>query len=101
MPWWNEIKRLSGIIPAMPTEDIRAQLLVEGLDGRSNKNIAELIKTALLELMQEYQSLDSLPPVDKYSEVPTLDESSLGSLSISKAKPSKSLWPRRRAEMAP
>ena len=74
--WWNEIKKLSGMIPAMPTEGIRAQLHVDGLDGKSNKDIANLINTALLEPMQEYQSLDSLPPVDNDSEVLTLDESS-------------------------
>ena len=65
------------MIPATPTEGIRAQLHVDGLDGKSNKDIANLINTALLEPMQEYQSLDSLPPVDNDSEVLTLDESSV------------------------
>jgi hypothetical protein len=65
------------MISATPTEDIRAQLHVDGLDGKSNKDIADLINTALLDLMQEYQSLDSLPPVDNDSEVLTLDESSV------------------------
>ena len=88
--WWNEIKKLSGMIPATPTEDIHAQLHVDGLDGKSNKDIANLINTALLEPMQEYQSLDSLPPVDNDSEVLTLDESSVHSALV-RLNPRKAL----------
>ena len=71
--WWNEVKKISGMVPAAPTGNIRSQLHISGIDGMSNKDITDLINTALLEPMQIYQPLDCLPPIDENSEVLKLD----------------------------
>ena len=67
------------MVPATPTgpADIRSQLHINDVDGKSNIDIIELINTALLEPMQGYQPLDSLPPIDENSEVLKLDEYSV------------------------
>ena len=61
------------MVPAAPTGNIRSQLHISGIDGMSNKDITDLINTALLEPMQIYQPLDCLPPIDENSEVLKLD----------------------------
>ena len=71
--WWNEVKKISGMVPAATTGNIRSQLHISGIDGMSNKDITDLINTALLEPMQIYQPLDCLPPIDENSEVLKLD----------------------------
>ena len=61
------------MVPATPTrpEDIN------DIDGKSYIDITELINTALLEPMQAYQSLESLPPIDENSKVRRLDDYSV------------------------
>ena len=62
--------------PARP-ENIRSQRPINDIDGKSDVDITDLINTALLEPMQGYQRLDSLPPIDENSEVLKLDEYSV------------------------
>ena len=71
--WWNEVKKISGMVPATSNVDIRSQLHIGGIDGKSNKYVADLINTSLLEPMQAYQPLACLPPFDEKSEVLKLD----------------------------
>jgi hypothetical protein len=71
--WWNEVKKISGMVPATSNVDIRSQLHIGGIDGKSNKYAADLINTSLLEPMQAYQPLACLPPFDEKSEVLKLD----------------------------
>ena len=61
------------MVPAAQTGDIRSQLHISGIDRMSNKDISDLINTALLEPMQTYQPLDCLPPIDENFEVLKLD----------------------------
>ena len=74
--WWNEVKKIPGMVPVMPTrpKDIRSQLHINDIDGKSDIDITDLINTALLEPMQGYQPLNSLSPIDENSEVLKLDE---------------------------
>lgn len=80
------------MIPATPTANMRLQLHIDGLDGKSNKDIADLINTALLEPMQEYQPLHRLPTGNSDSEDPTLDVSLVQSALI-RLKPPKACCP--------
>jgi hypothetical protein len=66
--WWNDVKRIAGMAPATLTGDIIRSDPLQ-IDGKSNKVIADLINTALLEPMQEYQALDCLPSIDDNSEI--------------------------------
>ena len=72
--WWNEVKKISR------PEDIRSQLVhINDIGGKSDihVDITELINTALLEPIQAYQLLDSLPPIDENSVVLKLHEYSV------------------------
>ena len=91
--WWNEIRKISGMIPATPTANIRSQLHIDGLSGKSNKDIADLINSVLLEPVQEYQPLYRLPAVDSDSEVPTLDDVSLVQSALSRLNLRKACGP--------
>ena len=55
--------------PVTCCEDICSELHIEGVDGKSKKDIANLINTSLLEPMQEYQPLNCLPPTEDDSEI--------------------------------
>ena len=63
----TRLKKISGMVPATPTrpEDIRSQLHINDIDGKSDIDITDLINTGLLEPMQGHQPLDSLPPIDE------------------------------------
>lgn len=78
--------------PATPTGDICSDLQIDEIDGKSNKFIADLINTALLNLMQNYQQLDRLDPVDDNSEVIELDVSSVFS-ALRRLNPRKASGP--------
>ena len=80
------------MISASPTVNIRSQLHINGPDGKSNKDSADLINSAFLEPMQEYQPLYRLPAVDSDSEVPTLDVSLVQS-ALSRLNPRKACGP--------
>ena len=73
--WWNEIRKISR------PEDIRSQLHINDIDGKSDihVDITELINTALLEPMQACQLylIYSLPPIDENSVVLKLHEYSV------------------------
>ena len=58
--------------PATGKDDIRSQLHLADVENKSPQVIADLINTALLEPMQEYRPLESLPPFDPDSEVVVL-----------------------------
>ena len=82
--WWNEIRKISYI---------RSQLHIDGLNGKSNKDIADLINSVLLEPVQEYQPLYRLPAVDSDSEVLTLDDVSLVQSALSRLNLRKACGP--------
>ena len=51
--------------PATGSDDLFSQLHLDQIDVLNLQGIANLINNALLEPMQEYQPLDSLPPHDE------------------------------------
>ena len=59
------------------------QLHLDAIGNKSTKEIADLINTALLEPMQEYYPLDTLPPFDPDTEVVNLSVSSVLSALLS------------------
>ncbi len=63
--------------PATPTGDICSVLQIDGINGNSEKFIADVFNSALLEPMHEYQPLDCLDTIDVNSEVIKLDVSSV------------------------
>ena len=56
------MKKIGGMAPATGKDDIRSQLHLADVENKSPQVIADLINTALLEPMQEYRPLESLPP---------------------------------------
>ena len=60
--WWKEVKMIAGMAPTTGSDDIRSQLLLDGIADSSNLDIANLINTALWEPMQAYSPLACLPP---------------------------------------
>ena len=49
--WWSEVKKIAGMAPATPTGDICSVLQINGINGNSEKFIADVINSALLEPM--------------------------------------------------
>lgn len=75
--WWGEVKKIAGMTKSVGCDEIRSHIHIDGIEEKSAKNIADLINDALLEPMQGYQPLETLPSYDSDSEVPTLPVSSV------------------------
>ncbi len=67
--WWSEVKKIAGMTPATGGDDIRSQLHLDAIENKSPKEIADLINTALLEPMQEYNPFEILPDVQTWKYV--------------------------------
>ena len=61
--------KIAGMASPTGTEDIRSHLNLDGIEGKSMNDVVNLINTALLEPMQDYSLLESLPLVTEGSEV--------------------------------
>lgn len=59
--WWSEVKRLSG--SCAPSGDLRNHLNVEELNDLPPKDVANAIKSALLEPLEEYRLARALLPL--------------------------------------
>ena len=60
---------IAGMTPATGGEDIRSHILhLDGIAAHSNRDIANMINSALLEPMQDYTPLSCLPPLADDSE---------------------------------
>lgn len=73
--WWRDVKMIAGMTPATGGDDIRSHLLLDGITTHSNQDIASMINTALLEPMQDYAPLPSLPLPADDAEVLTITQS--------------------------
>ena len=66
--WWSDVKKIARMTPAAGSEDVRSCLHIDGIEGKSGDDIANLINAALLQPVQDYALLDSLPsPANKPS----------------------------------
>ena len=45
--WWSEVKKIAGMASATGTEDMRSHLHLDGIEGKSMIDMANLIKIAL------------------------------------------------------
>ena len=73
--WWRDVKMIAGMTPATGGDDIRSHLLLDEITTHSNQDIASMINTALLEPMQDYAPLPSLPLPADDAEVLTITQS--------------------------
>ena len=80
------------MVPSTRNQDLRPQLHIDGIDGKSLKDIANLINDALLEPMSSYQPVNCSPPFKVHSEVPQLSDAIVYSMLL-KVNPSKSSGP--------
>ena len=60
---------IAGMTSAAGGEDIRSYLYLDGIAAHSNQDIANMINSALLELMQDYTPLSCLSPLADDSEL--------------------------------
>ena len=88
--WWGEVKKIAGIALATGMVDIRSQVHLDNVNNESPQAIADLINTALLEHLQEYHPLKSLPSCDPDSEVIILSVPDVSS-ALSGLNPHKAL----------
>ena len=66
---------IAGMTPTTGKEDIRSHLHLDGIAKQSNRDIANMINSALLEPMREYTPLTCLPPFADDSELLTISSS--------------------------
>ena len=86
------MKKIAGMVPATGSEDLRAQLCLNGIDDMTPQDIATQINNAFLDPMKAYQPLDSLPPFEADAVVPELTESNVYS-ALRDLKPRKASGP--------
>ena len=90
--WWNDVKKIAGMTPATGSDDFCSQLHLDQIDVLDLQGIANLINNALLEPMQEYQPLDSLPPHDEKFVAPVLSQADVYCV-LQKRNPRKASGP--------
>ena len=78
--WCNDVKKIAGMTPATGSDDLCSQLHLDQIDVLDLQGIANLINNALLEPIQEYQPLDSLPPHDEKFVAPVLSQTDVYSV---------------------
>jgi len=66
---------IAGMTSATGGEDIRSHLHLDGIASHSNRDIANIINSALLQPMQDYMPLSCLPPLADDSELLTISPS--------------------------
>lgn len=70
--WLSEVKKIAGMTPATGRDYIRSKLQLDAIGNKSPEDIADPINIALLEPMQGYCPLETLPPFHPDSEVANL-----------------------------
>lgn len=53
--WWNSVKRIEGMTPASVSDTVISSLHVEGTDGLSELNIANVINAAFVEPLESFR----------------------------------------------
>lgn len=69
--WWNAVEWIAGMSPASGPEDLFSLLHIPGTENLSPTAIANLINNSFLEPMESFRSLDTLPPFEVDTEVPS------------------------------
>ena len=75
--WWNSVKRIAGMFPPSVSDTVISSLQVEGTDGLSEQNIANMINAAFVEPLESFQRLESVPTPEEESTPLIIPESAI------------------------
>ena len=86
------IKRIAGMTPASVSDTFISSLQVEGTDGLSQQNIANMINATFVEPLESFQRLESVPTPEEESTPLIIPESAILS-ALEKLNPCKVAGP--------
>ena len=90
--WWNSVRRITQMTPVSGSDTIISSLQVEGTDGLSEQNIANMINAAFVEPLESFQRLESVPTPEEGSTPLIIPESAILS-ALEKLNPRKAAGP--------
>ncbi|PFX14576.1 putative phospholipid-transporting ATPase IA [Stylophora pistillata] len=89
---WNSVKRIAGMTPATYNDSITSCLQIEGTEGLSEYNIANMINTSFVEPLESFRRLQFVPTLEAESMLFTIPESAIFS-ALLKLNPRKAAGP--------
>ncbi|PFX13909.1 hypothetical protein AWC38_SpisGene21974 [Stylophora pistillata] len=90
--WRNSVKRIAGMTPATDTDTVTSCLQIEGTEGLSEYNIANMINATFVEPLESFWRLEFVPTPEAETTLFTIPESAVFS-ALLKLNPRKAAGP--------